>query len=105
MFVPESYGSHGAGFGLTFNVHFILEGLCAVAFLKSARCEATWLGLGPQTEHPFGEPQLGEDDTTTLPVAAAIAVIVVFFVWLRFGYKLIKAKIKEDKADRTLNFP
>ena len=86
-------------------VHFILEGFCAVAFLKSAGCEAAWLGLGPQTDHPFGELQLGEDDTTTLPVAATIAVIVVFFVWLRFGYPLIKAKIKEDKADRTLNFP
>ena len=56
MFVPESYGSHGAGFGLTFNVHFILEGLCAVAFLKSAGFETAWLGLGPQTDHPFGEP-------------------------------------------------
>ena len=90
--MPESYGAHGAGFGLTFNVHFILEGLCAVAFLKSAGCEATWLGLGPQTEHPFGEPQLGEDDTTTLPVAAAIAVIVVFFAWLRFGYPKIQKR-------------
>ena len=92
MFVPESYGSHGAGFGLTFNVHFILEGLCAVAFLKSAGFETAWLGLGDQTQPPFGEPQLGEDDTTTLPVAAAIAVIVVFFAWLRFGYPKIQKR-------------
>ena len=42
--MPEFYGAHGLGFGLTMTVHFLLEGLCAVAFLKSAGCEAAWLG-------------------------------------------------------------
>lgn len=91
----ESYGAHGAGFGLTFNVHFLLEGLCAVAFLKSSGCEAAWLGLGPQTDHPFGELQLGEtdeDDGTDASPLVAIAVIVVFFAWLRFGYPKIQKR-------------
>ena len=95
--MPESYGTHGDGFGLTFNVHFLLEGLCAVAFLKSAGFETAWLGLGDQKTLGL-EPEVAADAAadaepdTTLPVAAAIAVIVVFFAWLRFGYPKIQKR-------------
>ena len=80
----EGYGSHGAGFGLTFNTQFILEGLCAVAFLKKVGWVSNTL-LDSQTE-------LTSLEDPNYKKAVTVLVIAVFFAWLRFGYPKIQKR-------------